>query len=70
MQMDTLAASALAIDNSSLPCIAKAKAAVERLVFEPGYLQRGQPQRPEASGRSDPLRWSGNTKPTAGFRTT
>jgi hypothetical protein len=51
-RLDTLAASALAIDDPSLPLIAEAKAAVERLVLELTYRERGEQRRAKATGHS------------------
>jgi len=50
-RLDTLAGTALAIDDPSLPSIAEARAAVDRLVFELAYRQRGDQRRTKAAGR-------------------
>ena len=50
-RLDTLAATALAIDDPSLPRIAEARAAVDRLVLELAYRQRGDQRRTKAVGR-------------------
>ncbi|HUY07899.1 MAG TPA: hypothetical protein VMW80_00390 [Candidatus Dormibacteraeota bacterium] len=50
-RLDTLAATALAIGDPSVPRIAEARAAVERLVFELAYRQRGEQRRTKAAGR-------------------
>ena len=49
-RLETLATTALAIDDPSLPRIAEARAAVERLVFELAYRQRGDQRRVKAAG--------------------
>ncbi|MHB8324057.1 MAG: hypothetical protein ACYDEA_00220 [Candidatus Dormibacteria bacterium] len=50
-RLDTLAATALAIDYPSLPRIAEARAAVERLVIELTYRERGEQRRAKAGRR-------------------
>ncbi|MHB8333144.1 MAG: hypothetical protein ACYDEA_13285 [Candidatus Dormibacteria bacterium] len=50
-RLDTLAATALAIDDPSLPRIAEARAAIERLVVELGHRQRGEQRRTKAASR-------------------
>lgn len=50
-RLDTLAATALAMDDPSLPRIAEAKEAVERLVIELTYRERGEQRRAKAGRR-------------------
>lgn len=50
-RLDTLAAAALAVDDPSLPRIAVAKDAVERLVVELTYRERGEQGRARAGRR-------------------
>jgi hypothetical protein len=50
-RLDILAATALAIDDPSLPRIAEARAAVGRLVIELSYRERGEQRRAKAPSR-------------------
>ncbi|MHB8393443.1 MAG: hypothetical protein ACYDC5_02835 [Candidatus Dormibacteria bacterium] len=50
-RLDTLAGTALAIDDPSSPRVAEARAAVARLVVELAYRQRGEQRRTKAAGR-------------------
>lgn len=50
-RLDTLAATALAMDDPSLPRITEAKEAVERLVVELTYRERGEQRRAKAGRR-------------------
>ncbi len=50
-RLDTLAATALAVDDPGLPLIAEARAAVERLVVELAYRQRREQRRVRTPGR-------------------
>ncbi|MDA8395872.1 MAG: hypothetical protein M0T72_11680 [Candidatus Dormibacteraeota bacterium] len=50
-RLDTLAATALAIDDQSLPLITEAREAVQRLVVELTYRERGEQQRAKGAGR-------------------
>ena len=50
-RLDTLAATALAVDDPALPLIAEAKAAVERLVVEFSYRERKEQRRAKSVGR-------------------
>ncbi len=50
-RLDTLAATALAIDDPSLPQIAVAREAVQRLVVELAYRERGELRRAKGAGR-------------------
>jgi len=50
-RLDTLAATALAIDDQSLPRITEAKEVVERLVIELTYRERGEQRRARAGRR-------------------
>ena len=50
-RLDTLVATAMAIDDSSLPRIAAAKDAVERLVVELSYRERGEQRQAKVAGR-------------------
>jgi hypothetical protein len=61
-RLDTLAATALAIDDPSLPRIAVARGAVERLVVELTYRERGEQRRAR-----EPRRRAG-PPPTAPYR--
>ena len=50
-RLDTLAATALAIDDPSLPQIAVAREAVQQLVIELSYRERGELRRAKGAGR-------------------
>lgn len=50
-RLDTLAATALAIDDPSLSLIAEARGAVERLVIELTYRERGAQRRAKVGRR-------------------
>ncbi len=50
-RLDTLAATAMAADDPSLPLIADARAAVHHLVIELTYRERGAQQRAKGAGR-------------------
>ncbi|MDA8394962.1 MAG: hypothetical protein M0T72_06925 [Candidatus Dormibacteraeota bacterium] len=50
-RLDTLVATALTIDAPSLPQIAEARDAVERLVIELTYRERGEQRRAKAVRR-------------------
>jgi len=50
-RLDALAAAALAIDDQVLPGIAEARDAVERLVIELTYRERGEQRRAKAERR-------------------
>ena len=50
-RLDTLAATALAIDDPSLPQIAVAREAVQQLVIELTYRERGELRRAKGAGR-------------------
>lgn len=50
-RLDTLAAAALAMDDPCLARISEATAAVERLVVELTYRQRGEQRRTRPPGR-------------------
>jgi hypothetical protein len=50
-RLDTLAATALAADDPSLPQIAVAREAVERLVVELTYRERGEQRRAKVGRR-------------------
>ncbi len=50
-RLDTLAATALAVDDPSLPQIAVAREAVQRLVVELAYRERGEQRRAKGAGR-------------------
>lgn len=51
-RLDTLAASALAIDHPSLPRIAEAREAVQRLVIELTFRERGEQRQAKAGRRT------------------
>lgn len=50
-RLDALAATALSVDDPSLPLIAEARAAVQRLVVELTYRERRQQRRAKGTGR-------------------
>ncbi|MHB1525882.1 MAG: hypothetical protein ACYCZN_06350 [Candidatus Dormibacteria bacterium] len=50
-RLDTLAATALATDDASLPRIAEAREAVGRLVIELTFRERGEQRRAKAGRR-------------------
>ncbi len=50
-RVDTLAAAVHSVDDARLPLIAKARAAVHRILVELIYLERSEQQRARAAGR-------------------
>ncbi len=50
-RLDTLAATALSVDDPSLPLIAEGREAVQRLVVELTYRERGKQRRAKGTGR-------------------
>lgn len=50
-RLDTLAATAMAMEDPSLDRIAEAREAVQRLVLELGYRERGEQRRAKAAVR-------------------
>ncbi len=50
-RLDTLVATAIAIDDQSLPLITEAREAVQRLVVELTYRERSELRRAKGAGR-------------------
>ncbi|MDA8332273.1 MAG: hypothetical protein M0027_13950 [Candidatus Dormibacteraeota bacterium] len=59
-RLDTLAATALSVEDPSLPLIAEARTAVQRLVVELTYRERGEQRRARAGHR---IRGAGLERP-------